>query len=253
MTVEACHAVVVAAGVGRRMQAATPKQYLRVAGRSVLEHAVAPLLEHAGVASVVIVLAEGDSHFHELPIAANPRVRTTVGGSTRSASVIAGLDLLSAQAETCWILVHDGARPCLPAADVDRLLAGTDRQGALLAVPVRDTLKRADARADDGADDGAEGRPRGGHLRVATTVAREHLWQALTPQVFPRGALHAAMIAHGHEATDEAQAMECAGFAPALIEGDASNIKVTHPGDLPLVASILHGRQERPDPWAVES
>ncbi len=230
------HAVVVAAGVGRRMQAATPKQYLRLAGRTVLEHAVAPLLAHPRVVRVVMVLAADDHRFQELEMASDARVCTVTGGLTRSDSVIAGLDRLGDEAETCSVLVHDGARPCLPGGDIDRLLAAAGEQGALLAVPVRDTLKRADARG-----------------RVATTVARDGLWQALTPQVFSLGALRAALATYGADATDEAQAMERAGFAPALVEGDAANIKVTHPADLPLAASILTARGDQLGRRAAES
>lgn len=236
MSGERVHAVVVAAGAGRRMQAAMPKQYLPLAGRTVLEHAVAPLLAHPRVARVVVVLAADDHRFHGLEMATDARVRTAAGGLTRSASVIAGLDCLVDEGETGSVLVHDGARPCLHGDDIDRLLAAAGAQGALLAVPVRDTLKRADARG-----------------RVETTVARDGLWQALTPQLFPLGALRSALATCGGDATDEAQAMERAGFAPALVEGDAANIKVTRPGDLPLAAGILMARSDGASRQAKES
>lgn len=221
-------AVVPAAGTGVRMGGGRPKQYLPLAGASVIEWALSPLLEHGALESLVVVLAPGDEAFAALSCARDPRLRTAVGGSTRAESVRAGLDALAQRPPETPVLVHDAARPCLPRADLDRLLAAAaEPAGALLAVPVRDTLKRAD-----------------GGGRVAATVAREDLWQALTPQGFPLGglgeALHAAAAEPG--ITDEAAAMERLGHAPRLIEGDPSNIKITRPGDLPLAAAILGDR-----------
>lgn len=222
MTGTRFHAVVVAAGTGQRMGAGRPKQYLPLAGSTVLEHAVAPFLAHPGLDRLVIVLAADDREFSGSTLAGRARITTATGGATRAASVAAGVAALGTDDDGVAVLVHDGARPCLPPGDIDRLLAACGPDGALLAVPVRDTLKRAD-----------------GTGCVAATVARERLWQALTPQGFPLAALRRAIAAHGANATDEAQAMEGAGHAPRLVEADATNFKVTHPGDLDLAAMIL--------------
>lgn len=228
MSVPAFHAVVAAAGRGARMGAETPKQYLAVAGATLLEHALAPLLAHPGLRRLVVVVAHGDRRFATLAPAADPRVSAVTGGATRAASVAAGLAALADTDSRLPVVVHDAARPCLPAADLERLLdAATAPDGALLAIPVHDTLKR-----DDGED------------RVAATVDRTALWRALTPQAFPLGALRAALDAAADDAgvTDEAAAMERAGHAPRLVPGDPANVKVTSDGDVAVAAAILAAR-----------
>jgi len=217
-------AVVPAAGVGARMGADRPKQYLPLAGATVIEWALAPLLAHPGLDRVAIALAPGDTWFRQLGTALDPRVRLTEGGATRAASVRAGLACLGAE-DDIPILVHDSARPCLGADAVERLLPhAADPAGALLAIPVPDTLKRA---AADG--------------RVAATVNRAGLWQAQTPQGFPAAVLATALDAAGDDTTitDEASAVERLGRAPRLVEGDPANIKVTRAADLPLAEAIL--------------
>lgn len=218
------HAVVPAAGAGARMGGTTPKTYLPLAGRTVIEWSLAPLLAHPGLERLVVALGANDTRFAALPPAADPRVRVVTGGATRAASVAAGLDALADEGRSGPVLVHDGARPCLSADELERLLTLRDApDGGLLAVPVRDTLKRADA---DG--------------RVARTEDRTDLWQALTPQLFPAAALRAAIgDADDPGMTDEASAMERAGHAPRLVEGDPANIKITRPHDLPLAAAVL--------------
>lgn len=216
-------AVVPAAGVGARMGGTRPKTYLPLAGHAVIEWALAPLLAHPGLQRLVVALAPDDTRFAGLRAASDTRVQAVIGGASRAASVAAGLDALGTAADGP-VLVHDGARPCLSGDEIDRLLAwATDPAGALLAVPVRDTLKRADA---DG--------------RVATTEDRSGLWQALTPQLFHGGTLREALgDATDTAITDEASAMEHAGYAPRLVEGDPANIKITRPHDLPLAEAVL--------------
>lgn len=223
MSPVAFSAVVPAAGAGARMGGTTPKTYLPLAGRTVIEWALAPLLAHPGLQRLVVALAPDDNRFAELPVASDARVQTVTGGASRAASVAAGLDALGAAADGP-VLVHDGARPCLSDDEIERLLAcASDPAGALLAVPVRDTLKRADA----------EG-------RVAATADRSGLWQALTPQLFHGGTLRESIgDATDSAITDEASAMERAGYAPRLVEGDPANIKITRPHDLPLAAAVL--------------
>jgi 2-C-methyl-D-erythritol 4-phosphate cytidylyltransferase len=223
-------AVVPAAGEGRRFGAAVPKQYLEIAGRSVLQHSLEALCRHPGVSGVQVVGAPGDPHWpgwHELQ--AKP-VRRCDGGATRAESVLAGLQALpDSVAGSDWVLVHDAARPCLRLDDLSRLLdrGCAHAVGALLAAPVRDTLKRADARGE-----------------VERSEPRERLWRALTPQMFRRAmltrALQAAVDA-GEPITDESMAIERLGLQPLLVEGADDNIKITTPADL-AVAEFLLGR-----------
>ena len=221
-------AVVPAAGSGSRFGGALPKQYLPVFGRPLLRHTLERLAAHPQVAGIVVALAAGDPHWPGWEQLAGKPVQRCTGGSERAASVLAGLHALGPQVRAQdWVLVHDAARPCLRHDDLDRLLAHgcAHEVGALLAAPVRDTLKRADA---------------GGC--VAATEPRERLWRALTPQLFRRGLLTRALegaLAAGASITDEASAVERLGLAPLLVEGAADNIKVTEPADLALAEFVL--------------
>lgn len=214
--------VIPAAGIGARMAADRPKQYLQVAGRSILEHTLQRFLDHPALRGVVVSLAADDPYWPVLAVASDPRIRRAVGGCERADSVLAGLETLKNEgaADDDWVLVHDAARPNLAQEDLQRLLdsLADDPVGGLLAVPARDTLKRA----------GADG-------RVQETVDRSVIWQAYTPQMFRLGALRQA-LAQALRAqvaiTDEASAMEWAGLAPRLVEGRADNLKVTRPEDL---------------------
>jgi 2-C-methyl-D-erythritol 4-phosphate cytidylyltransferase len=213
------------------MGAAVPKQYLPLAGRTVIEWSLVPFLAHEQAAGIVVVLAEQDRRWPQMELAKHAKIVTTTGGAERMDSVLAGLKILHAKAAPeDWVLVHDAARPCLSGADLQRLLAELhdDTVGGLLAAPVVDTLKRADE---------------GG--RVARTVAREKLWRALTPQMFRRDVLQRALetaLAKGIAVTDEAQAVEALGLQPKLVAGDADNIKITLPEDLPRAERILRSR-----------
>jgi 2-C-methyl-D-erythritol 4-phosphate cytidylyltransferase len=223
--------VVPAAGRGRRMAAGPtepPKQYLPIDGRAVVEHALAPFLADDRLRGACVALAADDATFATLPVARDPRVRTTTGGAERRDSVAAGLRALAAAGadDDDWVLVHDAARPCLDRADLDRLLDAlpASPDGALLAAPVADTLKRADA---DG--------------RVERTVDRSDLWRALTPQAARLGRLQAALAA-APGATDEAAALEATGARPRLVAGSGANLKITAPADLELARRWLAGR-----------
>jgi 2-C-methyl-D-erythritol 4-phosphate cytidylyltransferase len=213
-------ALVPAAGGGKRMGAKIPKQYLQAAGKTLLEHSLQVFLELGWIEGVVAVLAAGDVEFLKLPCAGEPRLRVATGGATRADSVLVGLGHLPTDPENLYVLVHDAARACVTRADVERLRdEATDEQGGLLAVPQADTLKRADQH------------------QVRETVDRRDLWCAQTPQLFRadllRQALQAA-VKHGAEVTDEASAMEAAGYRPRLVPGRRSNIKVTYAEDLAL-------------------
>lgn len=214
--------VIPAAGIGSRMRADRPKQYLQLAGRTILEHTLDCFLDHPRLKGLVLSLAADDPFWSALPAAGDPRIQRAEGGAERADSVLAGLlRLLELGAQPGdWVLVHDAARPNLARSDLDLLLQelADDPVGGLLAVPARDTLKRV----------GADG-------RVAETVDRSLIWQAYTPQMFRFAALHRALadaLVAGVAITDEASALEWAGQAPKLVEGRADNLKITRPEDL---------------------
>jgi 2-C-methyl-D-erythritol 4-phosphate cytidylyltransferase len=218
--------VMPAAGIGRRFGGALPKQYAPLRGRAVIEWALAPFLRDRRCAACVVVLAAGDPWW-KAPAGAG-KVIVTEGGRERSDSVRNGLAALEGRAgEGDWVLVHDAARPCLPHADLERLVRqlAAHAVGGLLACPASDTLKRADA---------------SGH--VVATVERAGLWRALTPQMFRYARLREALDrAHAADRrpTDEAQAMEWLGERPQLVEGAATNLKITTAADLTLAAALL--------------
>ncbi|XVO88696.1 2-C-methyl-D-erythritol 4-phosphate cytidylyltransferase [Pseudomonas palleroniana] len=215
-------AVIPAAGVGARMAADRPKQYLQLGGRTILEHSLGCFLDHPSLKGLVVSLASDDPYWPELACAGDARIHHADGGSERSGSVLNALLQLNAlgASDDDWVLVHDAARPNLSRDDLDKLLSelADDPVGGLLAVPARDTLKRVDK-----------------HGRVMETVDRSLIWQAYTPQMFRLGALHRALadsLVADAVITDEASAMEWSGQAPRLIEGRSDNIKVTRPEDL---------------------
>jgi 2-C-methyl-D-erythritol 4-phosphate cytidylyltransferase len=225
-------AIVPAAGQGARFGADLPKQYTPLLGRPLLSWTLAALLAEPRIDGIVVPLASGDTRWQGLPEFADPRVRCCPGGARREHSVACGLDALEGVAhDTDWVLVHDAARPCLRRHDLD-LLIGTldaDAVGGLLAVPVSDTLKRAD-----------------GERRVCATVARDGLWRALTPQMFRHGLLRRALrlcMERDRPVTDEASAIESLGLQPRLVRGRADNIKVTNPEDAALAEAILRSAE----------
>ena len=221
-------AVVPAAGSGSRFGGEVPKQYLQVAGEPLLAHTLLALLAHPGVAGVVVVLAEDDPRWPGWSELEGKPVRHCVGGESRADSVLAGLQALPDEVRADdFVLVHDAARPNLALADLGQLLerGRVDPVGAILAAPVRDTLKRA---GDEGGID--------------RTVPRERLWRALTPQMFRRLQLSQALEkarSAGVEVTDESMAMERKGARPLLIEGREDNIKITTPADLAYFEFLL--------------
>jgi 2-C-methyl-D-erythritol 4-phosphate cytidylyltransferase len=219
-----------AAGESRRF-GGTPKQHAALAGRTVLEVALQLFSDDARCRGILVALAGARFADSALVSRLNPKVSPVRGGARRCDSVLAGLDALSTRASAQdWVLVHDAARPCLSAGDLDQLLASgaAHPAGALLAAAVTDTLKRADPA-----------------LCSEVTVSRDALWRALTPQMFRYGLLYAALqsaIAAGKEPTDEAQAIEWQGAHPLLIPARDSNIKITSREDLDLASAILAAR-----------
>jgi 2-C-methyl-D-erythritol 4-phosphate cytidylyltransferase len=223
-----CWAVVPAAGVGRRMGAPIPKQYLRLGARLVIDHTLARLLDHPRIQAVAVSLGAEDSWWPDSAYADHPAVIRAPGGAERCHSVLNGLAALHEWASADdWVLVHDAARPCLRRSDIDRLLErlADHPVGGLLGVPVRDTMKRTDATG-----------------LIERTVTRDNLWHAYTPQMFRFAMLRDALeeaLRRKLLVTDEASAMELAGHRPLMVEGHGDNIKITRPEDLALAAFFL--------------
>lgn len=204
-----------------------PKQYMPLAGRPLIEHTLDQLACHPAVAGLLVVLAPDDGYWASVGTPASRSVLTTVGGVERCHSVLAGLAALPSEvAGDDFVLVHDAARPCVRHEDITRLIEQAGAlEGGLLGAPLRDTLKRADS-----------------SLRSCQTEPRDHRWRAFTPQMFRRGALSDALRAAdaaGVVVSDEAMAMERAGFAPLLVEGAEDNIKVTTATDFALAEFLL--------------
>jgi 2-C-methyl-D-erythritol 4-phosphate cytidylyltransferase len=214
------------------MGADRPKQYLELAGRTVLERTLARLCTHPRIHGVLVCISAEDAWWPTLTPGFDRLLGTAPGGAERADSVLEGLRALSRSAAADdWVLVHDAVRPCLRHTDIDALIAevGDDPHGGLLGVPVSDTVKRV-----------------GRDHRVAETVSREGLWRALTPQMFRLEFLGRALEgaqANGLSVTDEAGAVEHAGGRPRMVQGHADNIKITVAGDLALAELYLRRQQ----------
>ena len=227
-------AVVPAAGIGQRMASELPKQYLPLAGKRVIEHALERIASVEGVQSVVVALQDNDHIWQTVNLPQGVEVVTATGGEQRCHSVYNGLlDLHGLAHDEDWVLVHDAARPCVRVDDIEKLLNVIQghRVGGLLALKITDTVKRGDDSA-----------------RAIETVDRSRLWRALTPQVFRYGLLREALrevIDNGEAVTDEAQAVERLGYQPLLVEGSADNLKITTPLDMAIAALYLQ-QQEQP-------
>ncbi|MCG9556158.1 2-C-methyl-D-erythritol 4-phosphate cytidylyltransferase [Vibrio kanaloae] len=224
-------AVVPAAGVGSRMKADRPKQYLKIHGKTILEHTVEKLLSHPQVAQIVVAISDDDPYYPELALNQNPQVIRVSGGSERADSVLSALNYIAEQQLSDWVMVHDAARPCVQLSDIDKLISGAMSHdvGAILAAPVRDTMKR-----------GAQG-------QIEHTVERADLWHALTPQMFRAKPLWKALsdaLQQGTSITDEASAFEWKGLSPALVAGRSDNFKITQPEDLALAEFYLSQNKE---------
>jgi 2-C-methyl-D-erythritol 4-phosphate cytidylyltransferase len=226
MSVTRLWAVVPAAGSGRRFGSATPKQYLNLLNNPIMLHSIDRLFA-LPLTGCVIAISADDDVAATLDYKHADALHFVVGGAERMDSVLAGLDFLQDKAAADdWVLVHDVARPCIASASLVKLYESlkNDHVGGILAIPVRDTLKKAL-----------------GH-QVVTTVTRDQLWQAQTPQMFRYGLLRDALWAAKNknlQVTDEASAMELAGFSVKLVEGRMDNIKVTYADDLALAEAIL--------------
>jgi len=224
--------VIPAAGVGSRMDSMTPKQYLPLLGKTILERTISVLSGCPDIRGICVAIAEGDSYWPGLGLMDTPGILVTKGGAERAHSVLNALNyLLEGQARPGdWVLVHDAARPCLPAGDLNRLIDAVRGKGngGILARPVVETVKRVD-------DQGV----------ILQTVDRRDLWAAQTPQMFRLDQLRDALdqgLATGCSLTDEASAMELAGHSALVVEGHPENIKITTPYDLDLAETLMTKR-----------
>ena len=232
-------AIIPAAGVGKRMGSKIPKQYMPLAGKTVLEQTLSVFLQHPKISGIVVAITEGDPYWQELQsgLENNKPILLASGGSERCYSVLNALTELANQenyhiSEQDWVLVHDAARPCLNSSDIDRLITQLKdtSSGGLLGLPMSDTVKRCDA-----------------GQQVLETVDRSDLWRALTPQMFPLGLLKNALaqaIKNNELVTDEASAIEFRGLKPLMVEGSPDNIKITHPGDLQLAEMFFSAQHK---------
>jgi len=233
MDTEKVHALIPAAGTGTRYGGAVLKQYLPIHGRAVLAHSIRLFQFHPMVTGITVVLAENDQWFESVVGALSAQVETVTGGATRSQSVRNGLrSIVENHPDVEWVLVHDAARPCLSRRKLDSLLEQGLRSsdGAIMAMPVGDTLKRS-----------------GGEHEITGTVDRRGVWAAQTPQLFRVGALAEAIDAahrQGAELTDEASAMEFVGAKPKLVMGSVANIKITHSSDLAIAEALMKRNEQ---------
>lgn len=214
-------AVIPASGVGSRMNAPLPKQYLKINNETILEHTLKPFIEHSQITAIIVAVSAQDPFYSQIELLKHPKIQIVFGGETRANSVFNALQVLD---KNDWVLVHDAARPCLKRSDLDKILQINDENGAILATPAIDTMKRANGN------------------QIAHTEDRSTLWHALTPQFFKVDLLRSA-LAQAFEKnatiTDEASAMEFAGFNPQLVAGRSDNLKVTRPEDLVLAEFYL--------------
>jgi 2-C-methyl-D-erythritol 4-phosphate cytidylyltransferase len=225
------YAVVPAAGVGKRVAADKPKQYIRIAGLSIIEHTLTRLLQANVFTEIVVAVSAEDDYWQALPIFNDEKIRVVEGGKERSDSVLAALKTLAVNDDD-WVLVHDVARPCIKSETIHALIntLKDDAVGGILALPLSDTVKQV--AENNGIEKNC----------IERTLDRSQLWGAQTPQMFRYQLLVQGLehgLAKGLAVTDEASAIELLGLTPKVVEGLASNIKVTRPEDIKLAEFYL--------------
>lgn len=224
-------AIVPAAGVGKRMKADCPKQYLRINNETILSHTVMKLLSHPAIDQVILALGADDQYFAESQLAHHKDIIRVSGGAARVDSVLSGLRAVDGS-KYPWVLVHDAARPCVSHDDIDKLISQclSHNSGGILAAPVRDTMKRGVCTKNS-------------TNSIENTVEREQLWHALTPQLYKTDELMLAIekaLVNKQVITDEASAIEQANLPSLLVSGSSENIKITHPDDLALAEFYIN-------------
>lgn len=225
-------AVIPASGIGQRMQAELPKQYLKLTDKTIIEHTLDKLLSHNLIIGAVVILSADDKYWDRLNYKPSKPLFLARGGEQRQHSVNNGLEILNSNIQQdCYALVHDAVRPLVSHSDISRLIETAQQHddGALLAAPVADTLKRQD---DEG--------------NIDQTISRAGLWRAFTPQIFRANLLSKALRyvqENRLEITDDASAIEAMGLKPKLVLGSSENFKITLPEDLTLARQIWTSRQ----------
>ncbi len=223
------HVIIPAAGIGQRMANALPKQYIPLAGKPMISHVVQVFFNNPLIAGIHLALSPDDNFWRALTVEPSSRLHLHyTGGASRSETVLNTMEEMDVDKQD-WILVHDAARPGLSAGLLDRLLSklGTDNVGGLLAMPVADTIKKSDEAN-----------------QVESTVSRQNLWQAQTPQMFRYETLKQALTSFDGMPTDEAEAIEALGLNPKLVQGELANLKVTYPQDLALLEMIFEENKD---------
>ncbi len=220
--------IIPTAGIGTRLSAEIPKQYLPILGKPIIEHTLNCFINYAAIEKIMVVLRQDDQHWPHLKLAQHSKIITTLGGAERFHSVLNGLTALEQYAQPLdWVLIHDAVRPCLQPQDIAQLITTLSDHpvGGLLGSPVTNTLKRI-----------------GQNNEIIATVDRQELWQAFSPQMFRFGVLKKALqsiIANNQVVTDDAAAVELAGYKPIMVQGRTDNIKITQPLDLALAEFYL--------------
>ena len=224
--------VVPAAGVGSRMGADRPKQYLSLAGKTLLDRTLHALLAHPRIDKLLVAIDSDDKYWAQSGFCHDQRVSVVEGGLERCDSVLNALRSLQGQIDQQdWVMVHDVVRPLVQLTDLDCLFNGLAdcEDGLVLGMPVHDTMKRTDISG-----------------RVVATVNRDLLWHAFTPQIFRLGQLISALdrcLSERVQVTDESSAMEYCGFNPVMLQGSITNIKITRPDDLQLAERLIKSVQ----------
>ena len=232
MTMSKYWAVIPAAGIGERVGSKVPKQYLNLHGKTILEHSISAFIQSDRIAGIVFALHSKDSFFSNLRIPSdNLQIHAVAGGETRAQSVLNALNFLQDHAQDDeFVLVHDAARPCLTLSDLHKLIdqCEVNKVGGILAIPMQDTVKQVEAN------------------NIVGTIKRDKIWRALTPQMFKIGMLRDAIkksFKDNVDITDEASAVEYAGYKPCIVKGDTRNIKVTMTEDIAIAGLFLQGER----------
>lgn len=220
-------AIIPAAGIGKRMKSIIPKQYIMIAKKTIIEHTINTLLLHPKIKNIIVVLNKKDKFFKTLIISKNKKIITVIGGNTRCKSVFLGLKQAIKIKNIHWILIHDAVRPCVSMNDINKLLntINTTNIGSIIAVPIKDTVKYSK-----------------NNSIINYTLKRNHLWLALTPQLFPKKLLFYCLqhtINNKLFITDESSALEYCGYLPKIVLGRSDNIKITIQDDLKFAEYCL--------------
>lgn len=224
------HVIIPAAGIGARMENVLPKQYLPIAGKPMIAHIIQTFFNHPKIANIHLALNEQDEFWRSFTL--NPGSRLHIhytGGESRAETVLNTLKVMDVD-DADWVLVHDAARPGLTEQALSRLLdtLEADDVGGLLALPVADTIKKSNE-----------------INHIETTVSRQNLWRAQTPQMFQYATLKQALSEFDGLPTDEAEAVEAMGLSPKLVHGDFRNLKVTYPEDLEMLELLFANKESK--------